>query len=355
MMGSQVTYFTYHLDRIGPVLQRMIYFGALIMLAFTWWEAWIDPNAFQSAMLLRSIGASLLLLSSLVIPRTRSDTLLTAVIVSCALCSIGCVTLSYCLSPHNKPFLVSALSYYCVSVLVLAPFMNASRVIFTYLAAFSIINLTLHLTHSVNWGDKSWLSLNIHLLPLMTFSAIACIRLHQSSKQQYRLYQDLHQQATLASLTRTLTRQHFAEIANQLWTNAPKQLCVAMVDIDNFKRINDTYGHLVGDKAIAHVAKTIRQDLRSEDLICRWGGEEFVILFQALEQHQAQQVSERICHAVDNSVLTVDEHIIRITISMGFSAYRQQNTLSTLIDEADQALYRAKNNGKNQLMVMNVK
>ena len=125
--------------------------------------------------------------------------------------------------------------------------------------------------------------------------------------------------------------------------------CAAlMIDIDHFKRLNDTFGHPVGDEVLRQIAARLRDQLRAGNTLGRWGGEEFVVIAPHSEMHEAQRLGERLRHAV-RSEPTAAEHML--TVSIGIAAFRPGDTPETLIDRADQALYRAKQGGRDRLEV----
>ncbi|VAW44653.1 diguanylate cyclase (GGDEF domain), partial [hydrothermal vent metagenome] len=129
-------------------------------------------------------------------------------------------------------------------------------------------------------------------------------------------------------------------------------LAVAMVDIDHFKRVNDTYGHLVGDKAIILTTSIIKNSLRDGDIVIRYGGEEFLIILHGADSEDAQIVCERIRHKVQDSILKEGDQHINLSVSIGVAAYPQESVSKEmeLIDMADQALYHAKNTGRNKVI-----
>ncbi|RUM42165.1 MAG: GGDEF domain-containing protein [Desulfurobacterium sp.] len=121
---------------------------------------------------------------------------------------------------------------------------------------------------------------------------------------------------------------------------------ILMIDIDNFKKINDTYGHLFGDKVLKKVAETIRKTLRSSDIAIRYGGEEFLVILPHTDLESAKIVGERIRKTIER--LDIDG--IKITISVGIADNTLSPGLEDLIRKADQALYIAKRTGKNRVI-----
>jgi diguanylate cyclase (GGDEF)-like protein len=147
-----------------------------------------------------------------------------------------------------------------------------------------------------------------------------------------------------------------AEIARAVRTRSP--LSVALMDIDHFKAVNDTYGHLVGDKALRAVTDALREQLRSYDLAGRFGGEEFVILLPQTREDNALIIAERLrTHIADMSVPVSEgqpQECIRLTVSVGVASLDDANReLTDLLAAADAALYRAKQTGRNRTHVAN--
>ena len=147
-----------------------------------------------------------------------------------------------------------------------------------------------------------------------------------------------------------------AEIARAVRTRSP--LCVALMDIDHFKVVNDTHGHLVGDKALRAVADALREQLRSYDLAGRFGGEEFAILLPQTRQANALTIAERLrMHIAEMSVPVSDyepDNCLRLTVSVGVASLDDINReLTDLLAAADSALYHAKQTGRNKTHVAN--
>ncbi|MEM6987201.1 MAG: GGDEF domain-containing protein [Pseudomonadota bacterium] len=146
-------------------------------------------------------------------------------------------------------------------------------------------------------------------------------------------------------LTDVSTRDHFfAALAAQ----PDREGVCLMVDIDHFKRVNDTHGHLVGDKVIARVAGQLRRSVRTDDIVCRFGGEEFAIFLADADGQHAREVSERIHQSIKNRSRGRDDGHVEVTVSIGGSNVKPARLAESALHEADQALYQAKHNGRNQ-------
>lgn len=128
-----------------------------------------------------------------------------------------------------------------------------------------------------------------------------------------------------------------------------KPVSIMMIDIDHFKKINDTYGHKVGDAVLVAVSKTISNSVRPSDTCGRWGGEEFIVILPDADGNDARIVAQRILSSIENHLITVDSLHINATVSIGLSLYDDHESISDCIERADMALYRAKENGRNRI------
>jgi diguanylate cyclase (GGDEF)-like protein len=130
-------------------------------------------------------------------------------------------------------------------------------------------------------------------------------------------------------------------------------LGVMMINIDHFKTVNDTYGHLVGDKVLTRVAQLIRANIREGDLIMRYGGEEYLVILPAASGSDTHLLGERLRRVTEEMTIKDGDQVIRITISVGAAAYPELDTEDEqdLIKRADDALYRAKQTGRNKVLV----
>ncbi len=125
-----------------------------------------------------------------------------------------------------------------------------------------------------------------------------------------------------------------------------------MMDLDFFKRVNDSYGHEMGDATLKMVARTFRQALRSNDFVGRWGGEEFVAILRGVTQAELARVAEKIRMLICESDLTKDGCCVHTTISIGATTAQKDDTPSTIVRRADRALYLSKNAGRNRATIL---
>ncbi len=169
------------------------------------------------------------------------------------------------------------------------------------------------------------------------------------SNDTLRAHQELAKQARIDPLTNILNRR---ELERQLDTQ-PQELAsiaVMLFDIDNFKAINDKYGHLIGDKALKHLVACISKQLPANTLFARFGGDEFCILWPNCQRHAAQHFAQQLVEGVANHPLNLAQGSLTITISLGLAFESQRKDLSRLLIDADDAMYAAKRNGRNRLV-----
>jgi diguanylate cyclase (GGDEF)-like protein len=129
-------------------------------------------------------------------------------------------------------------------------------------------------------------------------------------------------------------------------------ISLILVDIDHFKKFNDKYGHRSGDRILHSVATSIQEPIRSSDLVFRYGGEEFVVLLNRASLSRTQKISEKIRQHVEKEYYIDKDKKLQVTISLGVTSIKEEDTEETLFKRADQALYAAKSKGRNRVEVV---
>lgn len=167
------------------------------------------------------------------------------------------------------------------------------------------------------------------------------------------LYVTLKNESLYDSLTEGLHKNHGeARICNELklYTRySENAFCVLIYDIDFFKKVNDTYGHLAGDFILKELSLRIKTILRDTDVFVRFGGEEFLILLPMTKIAGAMVIAKRILSVAASEPFLFQNYKIDVTISIGITSPLKSDTIATLIARADQALYKAKTNGRNRI------
>jgi diguanylate cyclase (GGDEF)-like protein len=175
-----------------------------------------------------------------------------------------------------------------------------------------------------------------------------------------RMIDEMHWLAITDPLTNIYNRRHFFELAQIELMRSIRyshSMSIIMFDIDHFKRVNDSFGHTVGDEVLRNMAQVCLKTLRKVDIISRYGGEEFVILLPETNLRSAHNTAERLRKQILENVLETNRGKVSITASLGVSCYDGKNVLDldTLLNRADQAMYNAKNTGRNKACAWDAK
>jgi len=162
----------------------------------------------------------------------------------------------------------------------------------------------------------------------------------------------LEAQASLDPLTGLYNRRHLEVLGAELGavTGRGETACLVMLDIDRFKGVNDTHGHLAGDRVLVSIADLLVRNSREADIPCRYGGDEFLVLLAGMERHDGIDAAERLRAAVESTRIDFNGAEISVTISAGIACTDQLTPLPTLISRADDALYAAKMAGRNRVV-----
>ena len=166
------------------------------------------------------------------------------------------------------------------------------------------------------------------------------------------LYQErLETMATTDNLTGLKNRHAFEFICEQALSEVDRSripVSAVIIDIDRFKKVNDRYGHLTGDRVIRRVGHCARANLRAADVLCRWGGEEYLVLLKDCALKDAYAIAEKVRKAVEAEVVSDGDHDLSVTVSVGVAQYRAGESRDALISRADKALFVAKKGGRNR-------
>jgi diguanylate cyclase (GGDEF)-like protein len=191
------------------------------------------------------------------------------------------------------------------------------------------------------------LSMGQELKPLATSRYALALRRTTEKGEEYKRL------ASIDALTGVSNRREFMALAKKEVSRLQRhedQLSVLILDVDYFKRINDTYGHSEGDRVLKIVAQSIAAALREADVLGRIGGEEFAVLLPSTDETAAQVTAERIRSAIEGLRIQIGEQEIQITISIGVTEYQvTESLIDPAMLRADKALYQAKHGGRNRI------
>ncbi len=171
----------------------------------------------------------------------------------------------------------------------------------------------------------------------------------EASKDELKLL------ASIDPMTKLYNRRYFAEIAEEMFdVNKRKHnnISLILLDIDNFKNINDIYGHHIGDDVIISIANILMENTRKEDIVCRYGGEEYIIILPDISLESSMKIAENIRELVEEMIIELpSEKELRVTTSIGVAMANMivDNDIEIVINKADNAMYEAKRSGKNKV------
>ncbi|MFP3854335.1 MAG: GGDEF domain-containing protein [Anaerolineales bacterium] len=187
------------------------------------------------------------------------------------------------------------------------------------------------------------------LAPLMTYSFIRLSQQLAEAEERLRIL------ATVDDLTQAFNRRQLLALAQLEWERAERyqrELSLAILDIDHFKRINDSYGHQLGDRVLRQISQLCQSELRRPDRLGRYGGEEFILLLPETGAQEAVVVAERLRQSIENHNFLTPSGKVGITASFGVATLSSKTPdIDALLRYADEALYIAKSEGRNKVVL----
>ena len=195
----------------------------------------------------------------------------------------------------------------------------------------------------------------IIIISIFVYLALRFGRIQKKTNDELiKLNDQLYELATTDSMTQLFNRRHFIESAQRQITQMQRtkvEGAMLMIDIDDFKKVNDTFGHAMGDAVIAKVATILKVNSREYDLVGRVGGEEYAMLLSPCEFDKANQIAERLRIKTEELSISHQKNTIKITISIGLTMIKKEDKdIDRAIHRADMSLYKAKKSGKNRIV-----
>jgi diguanylate cyclase (GGDEF)-like protein len=290
----------------------------------------------------------------------RARILSTSVVLVGMLFAVLVVMVDQWITPNITPFLIACMVL--SAVLYQQPQRSAWIFALTYGAFFFAMGLTqpnvqLLLSNRLNGAAACVLGWALSVLLWRKFTTIALqqVQLVQANVELQNKQRELEKLTRLDGLTGLFNRSTFVELTQQELDRAQRQgsaTALLILDLDHFKRVNDTWGHPAGDAVLRHVAATATKSVRSTDLVGRLGGEEFIVLLPATTLDAARKLAEKLRSRLESSPTPWTPAPIPATASIGLAcnAAGEKRDFESLYNEADKALYLAKTRGRNRVM-----
>lgn len=335
-------------------LRQVNYIGQMVFLLYFFVDYFVIPDVSLLSGIMRVFAVTLALVGNYFCFKYVKDIQLLDLIlpISATLC---CGVWFYILSQSHSPwvgyYLYAAVIYVvmanlCIQVRFRPALYNSLLMsVLIFLSAISLTTLQDALIFMVVYIPMWLLSLYI------SWSNTLNARHHflRSLLDDWNFH-TLQALAHTDELTQLNNRRQFVHMAEHKIHQWPKSnsICLLMFDVDFFKQINDTYGHDVGDRVLQNIAEIARKEMRRQDILARFGGEEFIALLSETSLDEALVISERLRQKIAQHQMCVDKKSFNFTVSIGVSSLKPQQTdLQLLIKEADIALYQAKQSGRN--------
>ena len=323
----------------------MCMFFALSVPIFSGFDFVLFPNSEALDLLVARVVLSLSLFSLAYLLKVRARVNTVRLVMPLAFLApmifyVASMIIVTDLPKDEIPSIFAMLPYFILAMLGLFPLTISGGVIVVVCILIPFISYEIFFVQ-----QSIWLLVNSIWLFLLFAGISLWLQVGQLS-----MLMKLYRESTVDPLTKLINRRVLLRLAQR--SNEGQQVySLIMFDLDRFKRINDNHGHAVGDKVLVNVAKIIQEELRTTDIVARFGGEEFVAVLPNIELIDAKNIANRVALSISRQEIILDDDTeLKITSSVGVTQRRQGETLDETLKRADDLLYFAKNNGRDQVI-----
>ncbi len=334
---------------ITPMRQKQIAVVALLTAVLYLISSVIDSYLISQEILpfanffhLYTVPISLLIVSYLANQNKYPKLIIVFMMLAPVYASFGNIYLSYTGTTSIHFVEVSLIIFWVFTVSGL----NLKESIVTTLIVAVMSVLYLYLFNPYNREDTAMLM--FWMLASFSFGLVVAVLIDKYLKEIYRNFIELKTLSTTDILTGLYNRAFVDEAfkAKLLFTQKKVRVSIMMIDIDDFKKINDNNGHHIGDIALVKIASIIKKYTNEFNIAIRWGGEEFILIMIDTDEKKTAKLCESIRREIDETQFDI---IDKATVSIGYSLYKYLDSFDFVLSRADNALYTAKNNGKNRV------
>ncbi|MGE4284588.1 MAG: GGDEF domain-containing protein [Clostridia bacterium] len=347
--GFEREFFNYDMRRYAKVIGPVILIFGVIYMMFFIADYFTIENSF-SFMIILIIRALFLVVSVIVylaVKKTNNYTNLVYLITAYEILAIiGFLVII----DHYES--LTLLSFFSIIVMTLAVYIIPNKLTYAQIisAVLSLSFFIFHAKHIEGMETSVFFKMVAYNLIIIIYCNTGAYLTNFYKRKQFVDSRELLRVSITDPLTGIYNRTKFNDELSRWIDYCNKYenpLCLGIFDIDDFKRVNDNYGHLIGDSVIQNIAATIKKAIRNTDVFARWGGEEFVIFLPNTDIHQAMEMMERMRICIQNNKY---DKVENITCSFGLAALRENENAESLLQRADKLLYDAKNCGKNAIV-----
>ncbi len=343
----------YQLSRLSNTIHIIMVMGVVFYMVFAYFDIQKTPELTQTILMLRIFSIIPLITISLVLLTNKYNGYMPIIILLLGLIPLLITMYMHTIIKNEIYFIPLTSSYFLLVIISLSA-------LFSRLQLVLVITLGLFLSNVIlfNFSESNHtflIDLFFKSIGVYLFSIIITFKINENEKQSYFYAKELHFKSLNDPLTQVFNRSGF-----DLWVNTitesqlflEKNVTLLMLDIDRFKKVNDTYGHQAGDDVLKIIASMIKSEVDSTSCIVRFGGEEFVIVTIGLNFNKNQILAERLREKIELKYFTSNKGIeFNVTASIGMAKKsKTTETIADLIKIADHNLYIAKQNGRNQIV-----
>ncbi len=195
----------------------------------------------------------------------------------------------------------------------------------------------------------STINLLVAIVMIMFFAILHSVEIRKKEYELRTINRNLNQLAHYDALTHLRNRHSMEEALHSILESTDHEYCFVMGDVDNFKRINDNYGHACGDYILKNISEIITNNLDKKHIACRWGGEEILILLHGNVEY-AKIITEKIRYEIENMEAVYQDQHVDVTITFGIAPYNPADSFEKCISRADKLMYKGKQTGKNRII-----
>ncbi len=343
-------FFRQYMQRAMRYIKPLIVLLGLLNTLFLIPDYFLMTNfsTYKQMAIARIVFATLVVMLFLCIKHVRSNKIIAVYITACEVLAVLLFLFIYFIY-ESPDYLIQAFG---VIVLLIAVYIVSNRWIYSVGVSlfmnigFLIISLNLieNIKPSNFWAGAVYIWIITILCGMVSFYNNYIERINYINRKE------LVRLSTIDPLSGACNRTKLDEEMNK-WIEYSKRynvpLSVAILDFDDFKKINDTFGHLIGDNVIVEASQIIRKTIRKSDIFARWGGEEFILLLPCTDVAKATELTERIRRQIEQNIF---DKAGKVTCSIGIAQLSEEDDMLSFLRRTDKTLYSAKEDGKNKVM-----